>query len=143
LKALKENLWPFTWTWKEKPLSLANLLLLKLEIFSWNLQQCKKLSLTHLKLHTFNNSKTFVPHTSNFQWNKELSSTHFHLETCYLKKNLKNKFFTFEKFTTLWRNLFHTSHSLRNGLLFFLQPCKPKKKQTFPQKDSPFLCYTS
>jgi hypothetical protein len=57
-------------------------------------------------------------------------------------KNLKNKFFTLEKLTTLWRNLFHTSHSLRNGVLLFLQPCKLKKK-TFPQKDSPFLCYTS
>jgi hypothetical protein len=106
------------------------------------LQQCEKLSLTHLKLHTFNNLKTFLPHTSNFQWIKELSSTHFHLETCYFKKNLNNKFFTLEKLTTLWRSLFHTSHSHRNGLLLFLQPLQTKKK-TFPQKDSPFLCYTS
>ncbi len=169
--------------------------------FTWNLQQCKKLSLTHLKLHIFNNSKSFLPHTSNFQWMEKLSSTHFHFETWYFQKtwrnlfhtfhtlrngllfslqpcklktflqiqrpfihtpqifnesknslprtftlkldifkNLKNKFFTLEKLTKLWKNLFHTSHSLRSGLLLFLQPCKLK---AFPQNDSPFLCYIS
>jgi hypothetical protein len=60
--------------------------------FTWNLQQCEKLSLTHLKLHTFNNSKSFLPHTSNFQWIEEFSFTHFHLETWYFKKNLKKSF---------------------------------------------------
>jgi hypothetical protein len=48
---------------------------------------------------------------------EELSCTHFDLETWYFQKNLKNKFFTLEKLRTLWKNLFHTSHSLRNGLL--------------------------
>jgi len=54
--------------------------------FTWNLQQWEKLSLTHLKLHAFNNSKSFLPHTSNFQWVKKLSSTHFHLKTKNFQK---------------------------------------------------------
>ncbi len=64
-----------------------------------------KKSLTLLKLDAFNNSKTSFPHTSNFQWIKELSlshflkleswssqqlkelsSKHFHLETWYFQK---------------------------------------------------------
>jgi hypothetical protein len=60
--------------------------------FTWNLQQCEKLSLTHLKLDTFNNSKNFLAHTSNFQWIEELSSTLFHLETCYFQKTWRTNF---------------------------------------------------
>jgi len=36
-----------------------------------------------------------------------------------LSKKLKNKFSTFEKLTTLQRNLFHTSHSLGKTSTFF------------------------
>jgi hypothetical protein len=107
----------------------------------------------HLKLTTMRETLFDILETSHFQQLKGLSSTHlkrsmnrktlFHTLSPWnliFSKNLKNKFFTLEKLTTLWRNLFHTSHSLRNGLLFYLQPCKLK---AFPQKDFPFLCYTS
>jgi hypothetical protein len=60
--------------------------------FIWNLQQCEKLSLTHLKLHTFNNSNSFLSHTSNFQWIEEFSSTHFHLEIWYFQKTWRTNF---------------------------------------------------
>jgi hypothetical protein len=36
-----------------------------------------------------------------------------------LSKNFKNKFPTLEKFTTLWRNVFHTSHSLGKTITLF------------------------
>jgi hypothetical protein len=36
-----------------------------------------------------------------------------------LSRNLKNKFCTLEKLTTLWRNLFHTCHSLGKTITFF------------------------
>jgi hypothetical protein len=75
---------------------------------------------------TFNESKNSLPHTFTLKFD--------------IFKKFKNKFFTLEKLTALRRNLFHTSHSFRNGLLFSLQPCKLK---AFPQKDSLFLCYTS
>jgi hypothetical protein len=42
----------------------------------------------------------------------------------YFQK-LKNKFSTLEKLTTLWRNLFHTSHSLGKTITL-LQPCNLK-----------------
>jgi hypothetical protein len=116
LEALEEIFDPSPKLEKKNLLSLTSLLLHKLEI---SLETCTmgKLSLTHFKLHTFNNSKSFFSHTSNFQWIEELSFTHFHLESSYFQKT--------------WKNLFHTSHSLRNGLLLSLQPCKLK---TFPQK---------
>jgi hypothetical protein len=60
--------------------------------FTWNLQQCEKLFLIHLKLHTFNNSKSFLPHTSNFQWIEELCCTHFQLETWYFQKTWRTSF---------------------------------------------------
>jgi hypothetical protein len=60
--------------------------------FTWNLQQCEKNSLKHLKLHTFNNSKSFFPQTSNFQWIEELSSTQFHLEIWYFQKTRRTSF---------------------------------------------------
>jgi len=107
--------------------------------FTWNLQQCEKLSLTHLKLHTFNTQRTFFHTPQTFNESKNSLPHTFTLKFNTFK-NLKNKFFTLERLTTLWRNLFHTSHSLRNGLLLFLQPWKLK---AFPQKDFPFLCYTS
>jgi hypothetical protein len=114
--------------------------------FAWNLQQCKKLSLTHLKLHTFKNSKTtHFKHSMNRR-------TLFHTFTLKLGtfKNLKNKFFTLEKLTTLWRNLFHTYHSLRNGLLLLLQqhleevsstpPIHFANQKSVSQKESLHFC---
>ncbi len=97
----------FSKNWKLWKKSLTTYLYLKrktfnhLQVFYYislrfhlKLAQWEKLSLTHLKLHTFNNSKSFLPHILNFQWIEELSSTHFHLESWYFKKT--------------WRNLFHT-----------------------------------
>jgi hypothetical protein len=107
----------------------------------------------HLEFATMRKKLFDTFETSHFQQLKEFFSTNLKLSmnrrtffhtispwNLILSKNSKNKFFTFENFTTLWKNLFHTSHSLRNGLLLFLQPWKLK---AFPQKDSPFICYTS
>ncbi len=68
-------------------------------------------------LQIFNESKNSPPHTfSNFKVEILNNLKNFLPNTFTLKfytfKNLKNKFFTLEKLTTLWRNLFHTSHSL-------------------------------
>jgi hypothetical protein len=89
----------------------------------------------HLKLATM--WKTFFDtlETSHFQQLKELSST-------YLKLSMSRKpfFHTFspwnKKLSKTWRNLFHTSHSFRNGLLLSLHPCKLK---AFPQTQRPFF----
>jgi len=74
---------------------------------------------------TFNESKNSLAHTFTFKFD--------------IFKSLKNKFFfpTWKTYNTLKKSFFHTSHSLRNGFLLSLQPCKLK---TFPQKDSPLLC---
>ncbi len=94
--------------------------------FTWNLQAGEELFLTHLKLDTFNNSKTSFLHTSNFQWIKELSSTrflkiqnwnyqqlknlsskHFHLTTCYFQKLKERVFHTWKTYNTLKKFLPH------------------------------------
>jgi hypothetical protein len=67
--------------------------------------------------------KTFWTQMLKLSMNRRtLFSTHFHLETWYFQET--------------WRNLFHTSHSLRKGLLLPLHPCKLK---AFPQTQTPFF----
>ncbi len=86
-------------------------------IFIWNLEHGKELSLTHLKLEAFNNSKNFLPHFFkhqrwNFQQLEKLSSTHFQFKTWNLRT--WRTFFHTREVTTIWKSLFHTSHSLGN-----------------------------
>jgi hypothetical protein len=71
---------------------------------------------------TFNESKNSLAHTFTFKFDTF--------------KNLKNKFFFLTLKTYNKKSFFHTSHSLRNGFLLSLQPCKLK---TFPQRILP--CY--
>jgi hypothetical protein len=86
-------------------------------------------------------------------WNFTLSTTQktfFHTSQTFNESNnslLDTFTLKFDIFKNL-KNLQHfqeisstpLSHSLRNEILLYLQPCKLK---AFPQKDSPFLCYTS
>jgi hypothetical protein len=90
---------------------------------TWNLTWNLKLLITWktflaytsiLKVITLNNSKNSLPHFFKLQrWNpqqlEELSFTHFELKTWNLK-TWRTFFDTWDPIT-LWRNLFHTSHS--------------------------------
>ncbi len=79
---------------------------------TWGFQQLEDLSCTHLKLST--NRRTHLHTLSQISKLKfsTIQRTFFH--TLLTFKNLKKEFSTLEKLTTLWRNLFHTSHSLGN-----------------------------
>jgi len=138
---------------------------LKLE--SWSFEQLEELSSKDFHLETWYFQKTYktsFPHLKNLQHFEEISftlPTHLErlllsLQPCKLKafpqkdspflcctskyfQKLKNKFSTFEKLTTLWRNLFHTSYSLRKIITLFAT----FKLKAFPRKDVPFLCCTS
>ncbi len=108
---------------KKKLLTLANLLLHKLEI-SFEIYNNGKNSLRHLKFNAFNNWKTFLPHTSNFQWVEELSSTHFsNLKVGILNtsKNFLPNTFTLklDTFKKLEEWIFHT-WKISNTLKKFL-----------------------
>ncbi len=129
--------------WNEDILNTkATINTLKLE--SWSFQQFEELSSKHFHLETWYFQEQVFPHLKNLQHFEEISSTPFthlkrlllSLKPCKLKafpqkdspflcctskyfQKLKNKFSTLEKLTTLWRNLFHTSHSLGNTITLF------------------------
>ncbi len=73
---------------------------------------------------TFNESNNSISHTFSNLKVEVLNNSKNSLQNIFalklnIFKNLKNKFFTLEKLTTLWRNLFNTSHSLGKTLTLF------------------------
>ncbi len=115
----------------------------------------KKLSLTHLKLEAFNNLKILsCTHLKLQHWNFLTTwRTFFHalFQTWTLKLSTTWKtFFHTLTLTTLWRSLFHTSHSLGKvasssyATTWKWTPTYFPNKKTYSQKDSPlFLCNIS
>jgi hypothetical protein len=97
-------------TFTKKPLNIWKNFLHKLEISFETYNNCKYLCLAHLKLEAFNNLKTSLPQTSNFNvetfnilknsfthtWNLNIQKTFFHIWNfiTLLKKSLPRLPFT-------------------------------------------------
>jgi hypothetical protein len=90
----------------------------------------------HLKLATMRKTLFETLETSQFQQLKEFF--YFtHLKRSMSRKNLFHTFLPWNLILSkTWRNLLPTSHSLRNGLLLSLHPCKLK---AFLQTQRPFF----